>query len=135
MATTADIKTALANGRAAKFIIFADEAWYGDANNPARERHIKYQWNVGVTALKADGTEDGSYGSFTLNWCDFHRDRHLSLQLDAFADSFAAMAACDGFLDTLMTFTDRTTPDEARAALTAIGFEDRTPRTSPYATT
>lgn len=103
-----------------------EEAWYASAA-PLPEGTIR-RWSVGVHALTDDGQDDGTYGQWTLNWRVLTGSTE-ALRVEAFDDSWVAMAAVEGYWDAMLQAQrGGSTPEAVLAALVAIGFQDRTDR-------
>lgn len=127
--TVESIRADLAAGRAVLRLVKTEEAWYASAV-PPRE-HVVRDWSVGVDALTEDGRSDGTYGEWSLRWYEFGYSGE-SVRVEAFADSWLALGAVEGYWDAMREAARNDgTPDAVFAALVGIGFEDRTERVQP----
>lgn len=125
MDSMTDIARDLLTGKAHLRIIKDDEAYYFEtAVKPYRERGIVESWMVGV-----DSDGGGTYGEWALNWRRFN-DGDMAMRIEAFSDSFEAMAAIPGWWETLRSLGKGATPSDTFKALTALGFRDETKRES-----
>jgi hypothetical protein len=123
MDSMTDIARDLLAGKAYLRIIRDDETYYFDAAvKPYRALDVVESWSVGV-----DSDVRGTYGEWVLNWRRFS-DGSIAMRIEAFSDSFEAMAAIPGWWEALRSVGPNASPADTFEALTALGFQDMTAR-------
>lgn len=128
--TTEQIRQALADGRAVKRIHLSEEASYWPSMAAVRHHAVVKSWSLGVDALDEQGRNAGCMGEFVLDWYRLGRAPALSLRVKAFSESFTAMQACDGLIDSLFALPEDTSPEMVLDLLMGLGFVDVTARSA-----
>lgn len=123
---TAEIRDAIASGKAFLRYVKYEEAWYYNASRRPRDnRWITNELSVGV-----DSVDGGTYGEWTILLGEL--GGHPAAQHTIFGDAIDAMLAIPNYWQAM-----RAAGEESEAierALITLGFVDKTERVSPYET-